>query len=146
MWLHTLSWNFTTCNLLSLNFWIRLMLLKTCKKEMGYDLSITSILYKYLHKLCILSFMIKHNFIVIFLFTDNSIHFKFCFRLIACLLACNNYFRFNIFVFQWYWFFLLTIVAHSVRSKSLNEKCYSKCGWFGSLKYCIGWSCVCLLM
>lgn len=47
------------------------MLLKICKKEMGYDLFIIFILYKYLYKLCILSFMIKYNFIVIFMFIDN---------------------------------------------------------------------------
>lgn len=70
-WLYILSWNFIMCNLFLLNFWIRLMLLKICKKEMGYDLFIIFILYKYLYKLCILSFMIKYNFIVIFMFIDN---------------------------------------------------------------------------
>lgn len=47
------------------------MLLKICKKKMGYDLLIIFILYKYLYKLCILSFMIKYNVIVIFLFIYN---------------------------------------------------------------------------
>lgn len=71
LWLYILSWNFIKCNLFLFNFWIRLMLLRICKKEMGYDLFIIFILYKYLYKLCILSFMIKYNFIVIFLFIDN---------------------------------------------------------------------------